>query len=343
MTILSTIIPYGIGDSDLVTKFCEPLALTCSSVYDTLRMFTIALAFVGLLHSAYKVQMGGDLSTLGSQLVMTLLVAVCLDYVPVWILNAEIALGPNLNASLGFDTKSTLVHYTEELGWDTLSALPGLIVYFALGFLGIGIGFIVLAAISLLMIALAWVMCGMTWGAVMVGYLVQIASVYVALALAPIFLGMLLYEKTRETGTKYFMGIIGVLFWPLGWALGFKVLYVTIDMVHDLLFKSSDAAALQTVNALMAGLISAGFAILEAGFAWAVLTKAPKMISEAITAGSQFGSGLISAGASGGASTAGSALSAAGAVGAMAMTGGGSAAAGGASKGGGMATGSVAQ
>jgi hypothetical protein len=141
------------------------------------------------------------------------------------------------------------------------------------------------------------------------------------------------------------MGIIGVLFWPLGWALGFKVLYVTIDMVHELLFKSSDAAALQTVNALMAGLISAGFAILEAGFAWAVLTKAPKMISDAITAGSQFGSGLISAGASGGVSTAGMAISTAGSVGAMAATGGGSAAAGGAamgaSKGGGMATGGV--
>lgn len=344
MIFLADIIPYGVTDAALTGAggFCEILSEPVGKVYGVLSMFTIALAFIGLLNSAYKVQMGGDLSSLGTQLVMTVLVAVAINAsnLPRWYLDGTIALGPGLVSSLGIDIKQVLIDFTEELGWATLDSLPiSIAIMIAAGFWGIGVGFIALTIVSLALIALAWVLCAAIWGGVIVAYLVQIAVVYVGLALAPIFLGMLLFEKTRETGYKYFLGLIGVLFWPLGWALGLMVVGATLDPLHELLYTGPDAWKLQLINIALSGVIAAGFALLLSGFIWAVLTKAPKIISEAITSGAQVGTGLVSAGMSGGISAAGSAASMGGSAAMMAASGGGSAAAGGAGAAGGGAAG----
>ena len=321
----ANIIPYGISNDDLLSKFCEPLAYPCSQVFYTLGTLTIVLAVVGLLHSAYKVQMGGDLSGIGAQLVLTLLVAVTMKFIPVWYLNSIVTLGPVLLANMGIDAKGAMMDFTNELANDTLDLIPGMIAATALGFFGIGIIIGVFVLVSVVLLVIAWAICGITWGVVILAYLLQIASMYVGLAIAPIFLGMLLFEKTRDTGTKYFMGLFGISFWQLGWGMGFVVIRASMSMIHNFLFKSSEAAGLQVANAFMGGIISSGFALLEAGFVYAIITKAPKIISAAITTGSQIGTGLISSGVGGAVGTAAGVAQAGAQVGMMAASGGASA------------------
>lgn len=344
--ILADLLPYGLTDSQL-QDFAEILAPSCFQVYGVLKMFTMAIAFLGLLMAAYKVQMGGDLTTLGMQLVMTLLVAVSVsDYnFPRWFLDADIALASGFNSLIGFQVMETLLDFLAWIGFATLEALPVLItIMIAAGFWGIGTGFIALAAVSCLLIALSWILLGICYGVVLVAYLAQIAVLYIGIAMAPLFLGMLLYEKTRETGFKYIMGLVGIIFWPLGWNLGFLVLH-SITKFPDgplwtLFYATAFGAAFTAINIVLAGVLGLGVALLLFGVIWAVITKAPGVISAAITTGAQVGTGLMSAAAGGAASSLGMGVSAAGSVAMVAATGGGGAAAGIGGGGGGAAMGS---
>ena len=49
------------------------------------------------------------------------------------------------------------------------------------------------------------------------GYLVQKFILYVAFALAPIFIGFLAVRTLHSIGVSFLLGYAGVLCWPLGW------------------------------------------------------------------------------------------------------------------------------
>ena len=332
------IIPWGISNSDLIssTGLAGILSVPCGKIYYVLSIFTVVLAFVGLIQASYKVSMGGDLTGLGTQLVMTLLASVCLTYVPIWILNAEITLGPMLLSDLGCDVKGCYDKFLTNLGNDVLDSIPGIITDILLGFFFLGLE--LLGVISEIILIVAFIFAAIIYVAIIVGYLVQVAVVYLALAVSPIFLGMLLFEKTRDTGFKYFVGIIGILFWQLGWGMGYMMVYSTFDALHHMIQQNG---ALCAINVFCGGIISASFALVECFLMWAVLTRAPKIMSDAITTGSQVGTGMVSAGASTIGSAASGAASVAGQGAMIAATGGAGApaAAAGAAKGGGAAMG----
>jgi hypothetical protein len=322
------IIPFGM-DNNAVQSFAGTLNDFCSQVYAGLRLFTVVLAFVGLFQAAYKVQMGGDLTSLGTQLVFTLLVSVALTWAPIWILNAEITLGPSLLSDLKIDVASAFDAFINQLTDDLMHAIGGLITEIMLGFFFLGLEF--MGIISLVIVIIAFVIAGITYGATIVGYLVQICVIYIALAFLPIFLGMLLFERTRETGFKYIVGIVGILFWQLGWGMGFTMVEHIFGAVNTAM---NNNGVITAINVVFGGIISACLAILESLLMWAILTKAPKIVNEAIVSGSQIGTGLVSAGASTVSSAASGAASAAGSVAMIAATGGAGAPAAGAAMGG---------
>lgn len=360
--LAASIIPDGVGLSDTTLQtIATTLADPVGKVYGMLRMFTMALAFLGLLLAAYRVQMGGDLSGLGTQLVMTVLVGVCMydgpmggvtgGNLPRWFLDGDEALARGFNdfltvtrtkAAGATPIKAVLDDYIAWAGAMTLEALPALVVIMiAAGFWGIGVGFIALAAVSCILIALTWVLLGVAYAGVLVAYCIQVAVLYIGLALAPLFLGMLLYEKTRDSGFKYFMGLFGILFWPLGWNLGFLVIdsiiwydfgSVTGGPMFDLFFHGAFGGTFQALNIVLAGVLGLAVSLLIFGLIWAILTKAPGIISSAITSGAQMGTGLVSAAASGAMSGVGGAASIGMSAGMMAASGGASGA-GGAAKG----------
>jgi len=348
MTLLADtldIVPWGVSNAQLVsdTGLAGILSKPCGEIYYVLSIFTVVLAFVGLIQGAYKVSMGGDLTGLGTQLVMTLLASVCLTYIPIWILNAEITLGPMLLSDLGCNTKDVYDHFLTNLCDDVLDSIPGIIADILLGFFFLGLE--LLGVISEIILIIAFIFAAIIYVAIIIGYLVQIAVVYLSIAVAPIFLGMLLFEKTRDTGFKYFVGVVGILFWQLGWGMGYKVVGATFDALRNMLY---DNGALCAINVFCGGIISAAFALTECFLMWAVLTRMPKIMSDAVTTGSQVGSGMVSAGASTISGAASTAASIGGQAAMIAATGGAgapvaAAGAGGAAAKGGAAMGSGAQ
>lgn len=324
------IIPYGMSNDDVRNNFASALATPCEQIYYVLRLFTVALAFAGLLQAAYKVQMGGDLAGLGTQLMMTVVIAASLAFVPRWILDSYITLGPSLSAEIGVDVEQVMNDFLRMIGESLATSIASQVAKIMLGFLFLGLMFI--GWIAIVIIIIAFIIAIITYALVIVAYLVQIASIYIGLSIMPIFLGMLLFDKTRETGFKYIMGMIGILFWQLGWGLGFFVIDETIGTLND---SVTSVSVLGAINFVFGGIVSASLCLIQAFLMWTVLTKAPKIISAAIVSGAQVGSALISAGGSTMMGAASSAASAGMQVAMLAATSGASAPASGAAIGGG--------
>lgn len=159
-------------------------------------------------------------------------------------------------------------------------------------------------------------------------YIVQQFLVGLAYAFAPVFLGFLALRSTSIIGTRYVMGTVGILAWPLGWAAASIGTSNLIDVATEQgLVMLSDVYGLQT---MLAAAVVGG---------WIIVTTliAPVIIQSAISSGAQVGSALL-----GGALTAGAAAVSAGTTTAAALASGGAGAAGMLAGAGAAASGSLA-
>jgi hypothetical protein len=159
-------------------------------------------------------------------------------------------------------------------------------------------------------------------------YIVQQFLVGLAYAFAPVFLGFLALRSTSLIGTRFIMGTVGILAWPLGWAAASIGTSNLIDVATEQgLVVMGDVYGLQT---MLAAAVVGG---------WIIVTTliAPVIIQSAISSGSQVGSALL-----GGALTAGAAAVSAGTTTAAALASGGAGAAGMLAGAGAAASGSLA-
>ncbi|HSI64227.1 MAG TPA: hypothetical protein VLE43_13960 [Candidatus Saccharimonadia bacterium] len=322
------IIPYGMSNDEIQNGFARSLSVPCEQIYWVLRIFTVALAFAGLLMAAYRVQMGGDLGGLGTQLISTVVVAASLTFVPRWILDAQIALGPYLLAEIGVDIESVMNDFLRLLAENLAISIASQVAKMMLGFLFLGLMF--MGVIAIIIIIIAFVIAIIVYVMVIVGFLCQIAAVYIGLSIMPIFLGMLLFDKTRETGFKYIIGMVGILFWQLGWGLGFLCIQETFGSLQQ---SCREVNTLSAINFVFGGIVTAALSLCQALLMYSVVTKAPKIISAAIVSGSQIGSAMVSAGGSTIMGAASGAVSAGAQAGMMVATSGASAPASGAAMG----------
>lgn len=148
------------------------------------------------------------------------------------------------------------------------------------------------------------------WGA----YVLQKFFLGLSYAFAPIFLGMLAVRSTSHIGSRYILGSIGIIAWPLGWAAASIGTSNLIDLATEQgLVVVGNAYGLQTI---LAGAVIGG---------WIIITTliAPVIIQNAVTSGAQVGGALI-----GGAITAATAAISSGASGAVGVGAGGAGVAG---------------
>jgi hypothetical protein len=155
------------------------------------------------------------------------------------------------------------------------------------------------------------------WLVVLLAYIVQTVSLQLGVGVSPIFLGMFMFPPTKETAMKYFTGLVGILFWPLGWGIGFKLVDLVLDVMHTVLIASTVLVAISPVWASVVD----GCVYVVIGFMfWAMIKKAPQLINRAITSGTQIGAGLVSAGIASAGSTMSAGISAAGSVASSAVS-----------------------
>jgi TrbL/VirB6 plasmid conjugal transfer protein len=167
-----------------------------------------------------------------------------------------------------------------------------------------------------------WLLGWIASGIVFFAYIIQKIILYMGYALAPIFVGFLAIRSLYDIGKRYFLNLVGVMLWPLGWGVAALITQGLIDFMTDRSFlhtpivmvgviptTGSDAYSFQ--NFLGAGLLGI----------WLIFSTiaAPVIIGRSISAGSLAGASLTS-----GAATAGrSAVATAATVGTSIASGGG--------------------
>lgn len=127
-------------------------------------------------------------------------------------------------------------------------------------------------------------------------YLLQTVILFIGYGLSPIFIGFLAFQSLHEVGKRYFLNLVGVMLWPLGWGVAGLVTQSMIDFMTDRSFLhafpvvGSDAYSLQN---LMGVAFLAIWLIFSTIAAPVILQKT---IATGLSAASQLLSGAFAAG-----------------------------------------------
>jgi hypothetical protein len=141
------------------------------------------------------------------------------------------------------------------------------------------------------------------------GYIFQTVILNLGYALSPLLIGFMALPALKHIGNRYLLNLVGVLLWPLGWAVAALVTQGMLDFMTDPSFEFLDPTSTLPDLQKTIGVAAVGFWIIFSTVA------APVIIQHVITSGAQAGSQLLS-GAAGGflqtaATTAGAAATAA--------------------------------
>lgn len=136
-------------------------------------------------------------------------------------------------------------------------------------------------------------------------YIFQKAILNIGYALSPLLIGFMAIHSLKHTGARYLLNLVGVLLWPLGWAMAALVTQGILDFMSDPSFQYIDPTS--TLPNLQR---SFGAAVV--GF-WIIFStiSAPIIIQNVISHGIQAGGTLLHGGASGFLQTAATAVGAA--------------------------------
>jgi len=315
----------------LLLPFYEPFSLACYEIYLAVIPVAYILAFLGLLKASYESQFGG-LDKVWRNIVFIGLVAIAMPRFGDMVMWTQEWIGGGLVSELRLDPMGILDRFFDrfldkmnvfeiEGASDIINLVNPLNAI--LGLLYDIIAFVV----ELLVVLILWIL-------VVMAYLVQILALYMGISIAPIFLGMLLFDTTKETGAKYLMGLLGLCCWPLGWGVGFLVMDAIIEFGHSIPEYGiigiivAVIYAIPIVGPLVEETIYIIIVILAALWGLIVLLKAPKIISKSITTGTSLAMGFVGAATGTAMGAAGAAVAVAGAAAGVATAGAGGAAAG---------------
>lgn len=154
---------------------------------------------------------------------------------------------------------------------------------------------------------LIWCIGKVAWLIRWWAFIIQKAAYYLTLSLAPIFLGMMAVDSFRQIGTKYLLGIVSIIVWPVGWA-------VADIMTDGLLRNAADKQLVNSMGGAAGSNINAWqtYTFILAASIWIIFSAicAPGFISWAIVSGGSFAVSMMSGAAKSTARVAGMAASA---------------------------------
>jgi hypothetical protein len=123
-------------------------------------------------------------------------------------------------------------------------------------------------------------------------YVFQKIILNLGYALSPLLIGFMAIPALKHIGSRYLMNLVGVILWPLGWAVAALVTQGILDFMTDQSFLTIDpTSTLYTLQNLI-GLAVAAFWIIFSTVA------APVIIQSVITSGTQAGGALLAGGVS---------------------------------------------
>jgi hypothetical protein len=152
------------------------------------------------------------------------------------------------------------------------------------------IGNIVNTTVDLLITALLWLIGQIASLMLYWAYIFQKVILNLGYALSPLLIGFMAIHPLKNIGNRYLMNLLGVLLWPLGWAVAALVTQGILDFMTDPSFMYVDPTATLTSFQKTIGVAVVGFWIIFSTIA------APLIIQNVVTHGIQAGSALLSGG-----------------------------------------------
>jgi len=240
----------------------------CAELHELLRIVAFMLFIVGTI---MLVVHGFNSKTLMLHMVRLFVLTALLVMLPRWGNEAQALVQTSILNGLGIDPANVQDQYNQLLvvkrdtgddrsWWDILSDLGGFVVEIIIA----GILWLVGQFASLLMF----------WA-----YIIQKFILFSGYALSPLLIGFMAIRPLRSIGNRYLMNLVGVLVWPLGWAVAALITQGILDFMTDPAFKFVDpTSTLYTLQATF-GVVVVAFWIVFSTIA------APIVIQKVLTAG----------------------------------------------------------
>jgi hypothetical protein len=124
------------------------------------------------------------------------------------------------------------------------------------------------------------------------GYIFQTVILNLGYALSPLLIGFMAIPALKHTGNRYLLNLVGVLLWPLGWALAALVTQGILDFMTDPSFEYIDPTSTLPGLQKTIGAAAVGFWIIFSTVA------APVIIQNVLAHGIQAGGALLAGGVS---------------------------------------------
>jgi hypothetical protein len=144
---------------------------------------------------------------------------------------------------------------------------------------------------DLIITALLWLIGQLASLMMFWAYIFQTVILNLGYALSPILIGFMAIPALKQIGSRYLLNLVGVLLWPLGWAVAALVTQGILDFMTDPSFEYIDPTSTLPGLQKTIGLAAVGFWIIFSTVA------APVIIQKVIASGALAGSELLSHGA----------------------------------------------
>jgi hypothetical protein len=143
---------------------------------------------------------------------------------------------------------------------------------------------------DLIITALLWLVGQLASLMMFWGYIFQKIILNLGYALSPLLIGFMAIPALRHIGSRYLLNLVGVLLWPLGWAVAALVTQGILDFMTDPSFEYVDPTSTLPDLQKTIGVAAVGFWIIFSTVA------APVIIQHVITTGIQAGGALLAGG-----------------------------------------------
>ena len=245
-------------------------------------MFTgiaMVVVFAGLIFVAWRSSFG-DLGQMMRGIVLAAIVAVVLSVFPGWVDGLQL-MAHAVITEIDADPSESHQKFArliagpmegddQDVGfWDVLWADEG------------GLGKAVLYAVVLLMgkiaLAIMWLF-----------FLIQQLVLIFGIAVAPVFLSMLMLGVTRGIAIKYLISLLAIILWPLGWAVADIMTSALLEMAAgEEVYREAGG------NVILSGSQTLFFMVVLSLWILVSTIAAPIAISKSLQYGTQIGSSLL--------------------------------------------------
>jgi len=253
----------------------------CAELHELLRIVAFMLFIVGTI---MLVVHGFSGKTLMLHMVRLFILTALLVMLPHWGNQVQQLVQTSILDGLGVDPSNVQDQYNNLLvikrdtgsdhsWWDILGDLSGFTV-------------------EILISGILWLVGEFASLLVFWAYIIQKFILFSGYALSPLLIGLMAIRPLRSTGTRYLMNLVGVLLWPLGWAVAALITQGILDFMTDPSSRFIDPTA--TLYSLQAtvGVVVVAFWIVFSTIA------APLIIQKVLAHGALAGGQLLAGAAS---------------------------------------------